>query len=95
MILKEINKTYRLDLKRWEAEYRLFGLITLYRYSILKNGKFRKKWSFRIKDKASARRMKKPNQLPDVVIGRNELQERYNGNKWLVPMNIKYDPNIE
>ena len=95
MILKEINKTYRLDLKRWEAEYRLFRFIILYRYSILMNGKFRQKWSFTIKEKKTARRMDKANQLQDIVIGRKEFQERYNGNKWIIPHNIKLDLNRE
>jgi hypothetical protein len=61
----------------------------------------RKYWRYEVFGKRVRRQVKRiPNPvfvpfipLPPIVIGVRELQELYNGNRWIVPLNIVFDPN--
>lgn len=89
------SKTWRKDLGLWETQYIIFRWITVYTYSIWKNGKFKNKYRlFEISPKTRST-IDKAIQLPEIVLGKKEFSERYNGNRFEVPMNIKYDETIE
>ena len=88
------NRSWRTDLKKWETEYLFLGFIRFYRYSIFAYGKLKTNYTLVKRNKKTATYLNSANQLHEVVIGRQEFQERYNGNKYIIPHNIKYDERI-
>lgn len=85
---KKDNKKYREDLNLWEERKLILLLIPFYKYSIWKDGKTRTQYSFLKKRKTSAKYLK-CTELPLVSVDAKEFQEKYQNNKWLIPINKK------
>ena len=91
-ILKRKYKEYRIDLSKWEEKFIFFHFISIYRYSIWKDGYLRVKWRLHKKRNAEYfHRPKADNFL--YPIGRQEFKEKYHSNKWLIPINCRLDLN--
>lgn len=90
-MITEQQRTWRTDLRRWETIFLLCGFIRIYRYTLFINGKLIKKYSLWKLQSNMAIHMNSANQLGEIVIGRQEFADRYNGNKYLIPYNIKLD----
>lgn len=81
-----LDKQYRADLDLWEQKVLIGYLYTLWGYP-----RYYKRWRLFKYRKNSARYFVFKS-LPDITIGTKELDDRYKGNKWLVPVNIIFDP---
>lgn len=89
------EKDYRLDLNLWETKYTAFNWLSIYKYCIMRHGKRTVFYSLFKRNPSQARYLPRPIPETKIYIGRKELQEKYNGNKWLVPVNRFYDETIE
>lgn len=94
-MIKPDRKVWRSDLNVWETTYLLFKRWKVYKYGIWKNGKTKNRWRLKMMQPETALPIDSAKKLPEIVIGNKELSSRYGGNKWLVPSNIKHDPNID
>ena len=88
---ESIYKKWRKDVNLWEEKLLFFSLIHYYEYSIWKNGKVYKHIRFR--------RYSNPEYLDKayetkVYIGKREFTEKYNSNKWAVPVNYEIDLSL-
>ncbi len=90
---KIVNRKWREDLKKWETKKHFLNLIPYYQYSIWKEGKLRTRTSLFKKHKRSAS-YSTFMPLAPIRIGKIELKEKYNDNKWSVPVNLIFDPNL-
>jgi hypothetical protein len=93
--LFKTKKNYRLDLNLWETQFMIKRITLLSRYEIFKDGKLRTHYRLFITSPSTARYL--PPTIPEtkIYIGRKELQEKYQGNKWLVPINRHYNENLQ
>lgn len=85
---KALYKCWRIDCNLWEEQIKILWVIKYYRYSIFVNGK--------IDAHIKLTMYPNPNYLKraresKVYVGRKEFEEKYNGNKWIVPINKEID----
>lgn len=84
-----VTKSYRSDLNVWETEYCLFKTFRFYRHTLWRNGLLISS-NHLIKPRSNdAKYFKAPTgRLTDPVeMGMQEFQDKYKGNKWMVPIN--------
>lgn len=81
--VKEISKEWRIDCNRWETIYEFLGYIRIYKYSILG-----KKNRWRLLKISGSKYLPK---MPEVKfrITNEQFQKEYNGNRWLLPINME------
>jgi hypothetical protein len=75
----------------WEEKIK-FLFITYYKYSIFENGKLR--YYHRLFKHPNPKYLKAAIKT-EIVIGKKQFQDEYNGNKWTVPINIVVDLNLK
>lgn len=93
--LKKSDKHYRVDINLWEEKYTLLKCIHFYCYKIFSNGKEKTRYRLiRMKQK-TARYINSATPLPPVIIGKKDFAERYNNNKYLVPLSYIIDLTAE
>ncbi|QIG62297.1 hypothetical protein [Tenacibaculum phage JQ] len=85
---KTAYKWYRSDCNLWEEKKIVFWFIPYYEYSIWKYGKLNKKT--RITKYKNPKYIKKAI-VTKVYVGKKEFKEKYNNNKYLVPINFELD----
>lgn len=89
-----VKTDWRKDLQMHEDCYLLFGKIAFYRYRIRRMNKLKTSFSlFHKKDSQRASYLA-PITPTIIKIGKQELEEKYKGNRWLVPMNLVYDERL-
>ncbi len=89
------NKRYREDIGLWEEKIRFLWIFYYYKYSIwgeIIPGQLWERITFFKKKKKQAKYFEFT-PLPPITIGKQELKDRYQNNKWNVPINIIYDEN--
>jgi hypothetical protein len=79
-----------MDIDLWEEKKKVFWFIPYYRYTIFKNGKLLCEKTLFIKNKKTKEYFKFV-PLSPIRINKKDLQEKYNGNKWIVPVNYELD----
>ena len=87
-IINQHHKWWCNDVKMWEEKFSLFG-IPFYRYTIRNGAELTVKYALSSK---SVDYIKRPTET-NVVIGEKEMKDTYR-HKWLVPMNVIYNPKI-
>ena len=88
---KSLYKWWRADKYLWEEKRIIFWFIPYYRYTIFKNGKtFKhiKLWKY-----SEPKYLKKAIKST-IYVGKKEFEEKYNCNKYLVPLNFELDLTI-
>ena len=88
---KKLYKWWRTDKYLWEEKRIIFWFITYYRYTIFKNGKtfeHIKLWKY-----SEPKYLKKAIKST-IYVGKKEFEEKYNCNKYLVPLNFELDLTI-
>jgi len=85
---KSIYKWWRIDKYLWEEKVIIFWFIPYYKYSIWKNGKTIT--HIKLIKYPNPKYLKKP-VITTVYVGKKEFEEKYKGNKHLVPLNFELD----
>ena len=91
MKIKFINSVYkywRMDVGLWEEKLLMLWFIPYYRYSIWKDGKTIK--YIRLIKYSNPKYLKKAIKTV-IYVGKKEFEEKYNNNKYLVPLNYVLD----
>lgn len=86
-------KEYRQDLNLWEERKNIFWFIPYYKYLIWREGKLNVEKTIFIKSRKTKKYFKFV-PLPPIKVGRKEFEEKYKGNKWIVPTNYELDLNL-
>jgi len=87
---ESIYKWWRTDLNLWEEQKVFFWFITYYKYTIWKDGKVKKQYKL-IKYKGE-KYIKKPFVITPEV-GKEEFENDYKLNRFLVPINYELNLN--
>lgn len=87
------DKNFRTDLHLYEQEFIFFWLLRWYSYSVWKQGRLHTKIKL-LKIQPETAEYFYFHELPPIRVGRVELAERYQNNKWLVPINYQLDLSI-
>lgn len=84
------EKQYRGDLKMWEQKHLFLGKINFWKYSLFNYPKPIVKFTLFRKNKATVNIIGcQP--LTPIRIGRQEFEQKYKNNKWLVPTDCIID----
>lgn len=88
---KSLYKWWRADKYLWEEKRIIFWFIPYYKYSIFKEGKTIK--HIKLKKYSKPKYLNKAIKTT-IYVGKKEFEEKYNGNKYLVPLNFELDLTI-
>lgn len=83
---QHIYNEYRIDIGMWEEKLKLMNFINLYKYKIGNDGKITK-FSRLFRYKRNTAKIIQCTKMPVCTLNKNEFQEKYKGNKWLIPIN--------
>ncbi len=88
-----IDKSWRLDINLWESKVSFRKTILYYRYDLRVGSKMITKFRLRPIAPTNAKYLKSARQST-IYVGRQEFEEVYKSNKWIVPLNLKLDLTI-
>lgn len=86
------EKRYRGDLNLWEEKIEIFGFFRVWRYQIRMKKLITRYSIFQKRPKTVRYIGVTP--LPPIRVGRKEFEEKYHGNKYMVPINYELDLDL-
>lgn len=84
-------KRFRLDNGYWETAVKILFIFRIYKYQRWERGQTITKWRL-FKIRGAEYFHFKP--FATIEIGRKEFDEKYQGNKWLVPVNYALNTSL-
>jgi len=89
MIVKS-DKYWSKNRKMWETKYIICWFLPVYILSLRQSNKYKYRFSF----VSSKNKLTGPI-ITHRYISQQEIDEEYQGNKWLVPVNYKFDETVK